>query len=346
MTRDLILRSIYAVLFLVCIAGVVMSTANRPDHTIRLGFLGSTDDEDYDGAMAFKTYVEKQTGGGIAVEVFPSGQFCGNERECIENLQTGVLDVFMTTIGGMGNLYGPGQVFDLPYVFRDDAIAECVFDGRIVPDLRDTMLDKDLGLRLMVVSNTGGWRNFATTTKPVRTPADVRGLKIRTTTAPIQQELMRQLKGNPTPIAWSELYTALATGVVEGTKNGVQDIMAMKFNENIKYITLDGHAYMGALWWYSEAGWSELTSTQQDIVAQGFEDLKEVTRRIPKEKEQSSYDAFRASGGEVFTLTKEEKDAFREATSGMRDWYAGRYGDEWIIKLDAAISVCEQAQAG
>ena len=88
-------------------------------------------------------------------------------------------------------------------------------------------------MRLMVISNTGGWRNFATTTsKQIKTPADVEArLKIRTIPAEIQQEMVRQLGGNPTAVAWPEVYTSLATGVVEGTKNGITDIMNMKFPE-------------------------------------------------------------------------------------------------------------------
>ncbi|MEL7487740.1 MAG: TRAP transporter substrate-binding protein DctP, partial [Pseudomonadota bacterium] len=194
MTRNRILNILYAVTAIGCIAGVVASAADTPPHTIRVGILGNPDDEDYDGALVLKDYVESRTNGEIAVEIFTSGQFCGNERECIENMRTGVLDVFMTTIGGFGNIYGPGQVFDLPYVFKDDRTAECVFDGPIVADLRKTVLDEDLHLRLMVISNTGGWRNFATASRPIKSPDDIKGLKVRTTPAAIILEDVRQVE--------------------------------------------------------------------------------------------------------------------------------------------------------
>ena len=341
MNRNFILNCIFALIVVGCGFGVIASAADKPDHTIRIGILGSPEDEDFDGALVLKDYVESRSNGVIAVEIFASGQFCGNERECIENIQSGVLDVFMTTIGGMGNIFGPGQVFDLPYAFKDDRIAECVFDGPIIHELRQDILKADLNMRLMVVSNTGGWRNFATTSKQIRTPEDLRGLKIRTTPAPIQQELMRQLSGNPTPIAWSELYTALATGVVEGTKNGVQDIVGMKFHEHIKFLTLDGHAYMGALWWYSEPGWQELTRDQKRIVFDGFQHLKTVTRALPMRRQIEAYESFKEAGGEIYVPTAEEKTAFQEAVSGMRDWYESQYGPEWLTKFDDAISACE-----
>ena len=343
MNKNLILNIVFVTLSVICGFGVYVSSAETAETTIRIGILGSPEDEDYDGALVFKDYVESRSNGTVQVDVFTSGQFCGNERECIENMQSGVLDVFMTTIGGMGNVYGPGQVFDLPYVFASDRIAECVFDGPIVNDLRQAVLAEELGMRLMVISNTGGWRNFGTTKKQVRTPDDLKGMKIRTTSAPIQQELMRQLGANPTPVSWAEVYTALATGVVEGTKNGIQDIVGMKFEEHIKYLTLDGHAYMGALWWFSDRNWQELPPETRRIVFDGFQHLKTVTRAIPMRKQIEAYEAFRESGGTIYVPTPAEKKEFQDATSGMRGWYSNLYGEEWLVKLDSAISACEAA---
>jgi len=155
----------------------------------------------------------------------------------------------------------------------------------MIADLRSAVLDSGIPIRLMTVSNTGGWRNFASTDAQIRTPADIKGRKFRTISAPVQQELVRQLGGNPTPVAWSEVYTALATGVVEGTKNGIQDIVGMKLHEQIKFITLDGHSYMGGLWWYSEVSWQALPPDLQRIVYDGFQELKTVTRGIIKRRE-------------------------------------------------------------
>ena len=193
----------------------------------------------------------------------------------------------------------------------------------------------------MVVSNTGGWRNFATTDRQIRTPADIGGRKFRTIAAPVQQELVRQLGGNPTPVAWSEVYTALATGVVEGTKNGIQDIVGMKLHEQIKFVTLDGHSYMGGIWWFSEATWATLPDDIRRIVFDGFQELKTVTRGIIKRREIEAYKEFTESGGSLYVPTPAEKTQFREAATGMRDWYVEQYGDEWLEKLDDAITRCE-----
>lgn len=332
---------VLALIFAATVYGGVSSQKQKADHTIRIGFLGAAKGEDYDGALVLKDYIESRTNGRIAVEIFPSGQFCGNERECIEATQSGILDVHMTTTGGLGRLYGPVQVLDLPYAFDNDVIAECVFDGPLVADLRRVILDESLGMRLMVISNTGGWRSIATASKLVRDPADLEGLKIRTIPSAIQQQLVRELGGNPTPIAWPEVYSALATGVVEGTKNSIQDIVSTKLHETLKFITLDGHAYMTAFWWYSEEAWQKLPLETQRIVFEGFQHLKTVTRAVPMRSQIADYEAFREAGGTIYVPTTEEKAKFRDAASGMRQWFADQYGSIWLEKLDTAITACE-----
>ncbi len=341
MSRNAVLTTIFVLFGLVCAFGVSQTATRASETTIRIGFLGSQDDEDYDGSLVFKDYVESRTNGAVRVEIFPSGQFCGNERECIEGLKSGILDVHMTVIGGLGNIFGPGQVLDLPYAIRDDRVAECLFDGPIVERLRTAVLKAGLNMRLMTISNTGGWRNFATTRRPIRSPEDLNGLKIRTTPAPLQQELVRMLGANATPIAWSELYTALATGVVEGTKNGVQDIVNMHFHDHIRYMILDGHSYMGALWWFSEPAWQALTPEVRRVVYDGFQHLKTVTRALPMRRQIEAYKAFRDAGGEIYAPSPEEKAVFREASAGMRAWFARTYGTEWLDIMDREVSACE-----
>ena len=340
-----LLSTAAAAAFAVGTALGVATVAKAQDFTVKIAFLGSPEDEDYDGSLVFKSFVEAQSNGRIAVEVYPSGQFCSNEGECLENLQAGTLEAYITTIGGFGNVYGPGQVLDLPYMFSSDRVAECVFDGPFVDELRTAVLGEGLPMRLMVISNTGGWRNFATVNKQIKTPADVEGQKIRTIPAEIQQEMVRQLGGNPTAVAWPEVYTSLATGVVEGTKNGITDIVNMKFQEHLKYITLDGHAYMGALWWFSEPVWQQMPDDLKRIVFDGFNHLKTVTRAFPMRRQIEAYEEFKNAGGEIYVPTPDEKKMFQEASSGMRQWYKDQYGDALLMKLDAAVSTCESSTA-
>ncbi|WP_281301359.1 MULTISPECIES: TRAP transporter substrate-binding protein DctP [unclassified Iodidimonas] len=332
---------ILAALFVIAIIGVLTSAKDQPERIITIGFLSSPEDEDYKGAAAFKAVVERETAGRVRVDIFPSGQFCGNERECLDGLGSGLLDIHMTTVGGIGRLFGAAQVLDLPYLLPNDAVAHCVLDGPMLDQLRRAALERDLGLRLMVISDTGGWRHLATANKAIHKPQDLAGLKIRSTPSAMQQELLRLFGANPTPIAWGEVYTALATGVVEGTKNSVQDIVGAKLHEALDYLTLDGHAYMAAMWWYSEKQWAMLPDQDRAAVEKGFAALKTITRRLPKEGEQHALEAFKAAGGTVITLDAEEKAAFVKAAQPLRAWYKDRYGTEWLDLLTTEIARCE-----
>lgn len=340
MTSKRILNIAFVALAALFLWGVAASRADRPEHVISIGILASKDDEDYAGAIALKEHVEIASDGRVAVKIYTSGQFCGGERECIEYLQGGVLDVFMTTFGGFGNFFPEGQAFELPYVFDGDAMAECVLDGPIAENLRAETLSRGLGLRLMTIGNTGGWRDFATVSRPVKTPDDLKGLKIRTTPAQLEQEMVRALGANPTPIAFSELYLALATGVVDGTKNSIQDIVGMRLEEHVKYVTVDNHAYMGAMWWYSEKRWQALPDELKPILAEGFLRLQRVTRETPKQRQAEAFERFAAEGGVIHAPTDEERAAFARASAPMREWYAAKYGDEWLARIDAAVEAC------
>jgi len=337
-----VMRVLLVLILAVCAVGVYNSRAERAEVTIRIAFLASSDDEDYVGAMAFKESVEAAAGGRVSVQVFPSGQYCGNERECIEALQGGTLEMHQTTFGGLAALFGPAQVLDLPYTFAGDAVAECVMDGPLLTQMGDAILDAGLGLRLMAVGNTGGWRSFATTRQRIRSPADLKGLRIRTLPSALEQEMVRELGASPTALPWSEVYYALSAGLLDGTKNSVQDVVGMKLHEHVRFLLVDRHSYMGAMWWYSEKQWRALPDDLKPIVAKGFRVLAVATREAAESRQAPAFAAFRASGGTVDEVTPEQRRQFRGATRDLREWYVGRYGREWLERLDAAVATCER----
>ncbi len=120
----------------------------------------------------FKDYVEKASNGAIAVELFIGTQLCANGTECLQGIADGSIDVFVTTSGGAAGIFPYVQVFDLPYVMRDDRVAEAVLtDGEFTRKLRDLALaDSGGAIRIMTIGNTGGWRNFANTKRRVAKP--------------------------------------------------------------------------------------------------------------------------------------------------------------------------------
>jgi tripartite ATP-independent transporter DctP family solute receptor len=343
-TKRMVLLGIYALVFVASLVGIFRSTSSTAEFTIKAAIQASTQDEDYVGLIAFKEYVEAKSGGRIQVDIYTSGQFCGSVPECISNLQQGVLEMFPSTAGGTGNFFAPAQVLDLPYLFTSDKQAICVLDGPILDKIRQEVLGRDLDIRLIGVANTGGWRNFATTNKPIRTPEDLKGQKIRTTPAEIQQELVKQLGANPTPISWAELYTALATGVVEGSKNGIQDIIGAKLQEHLKYIIIDGHSYMATLWWFSESVWQTLPSDIQIIIQDGFKKQQAAANNLVATEEENSYRIFEQAGGTIYRPSVAEKQAFKDASSNMRGWFIDKFGNEWLDVLESSVATCDAKQ--
>lgn len=344
MSNPLVLRLLLVLIVAGCVAGVLASRVERAPYTIRIAFLASQDDEDYFGAVAFKNTVEELAPGQVDVQIFPSGQFCGSERECIEALQSGVLEMHQTTVGGLATLYPRVQVLDLPYTFPDDAVAECVLDGPIVSDMGKAILADGLGLRLMAMGNTGGWRNFATTNRHIESIGDLAGLRIRTLPSAMEQQMVRELGASPMALPWSEVYGALSAGLLDGIKNSVQDVVGMKLNDHIHYLFMDRHAYMASMWWYSEVQWQRLPPELQDAVTQGFKALALETRAAAKRREAPALEEFRRRGGIAELATPAQRAELKAATTELRDWYADRYGREWLDRLDGAVAGCEGAE--
>jgi TRAP-type C4-dicarboxylate transport system substrate-binding protein len=136
-------------------------------------------DEDYDGLVVFKNYVESASNGAIEVELFIGTQLCGNGAECLAGVADGGIDIYVSTSGGASGIFPYVQVLDLPYLMADDRVAEKVLtDTEFTRTMRDMALaDSDNSIRLMTIGNTGGWRNFANTKRRVQGPADMNGLK-------------------------------------------------------------------------------------------------------------------------------------------------------------------------
>ena len=336
------------------VMGVIMAlttvTVQAADYTIRATANSNENDEDYDGLVVFKNYVESASNGEIAVELFIGTQLCSKGAECLQGVADGSIDVYISTSGGAAGIFPYVQILDVPYLMSDDRIAEHVLSGDFTRKLR-TMALKDSGnkIRLMTVGNTGGWRNFANTKRRVQNPGDMSGLKIRTVVADLPQELVRALGASPTPIPWPELFTSFQTGVVEGSKNGITDIMGMKFPDaGLKYVTLDGHAYMGALWWMNNDKFMSMPEGLRTVVADGFYQLQQATFASPKRKSIQAYADFVAGGGDLYVPTPAEKAAFKKAAAPVYDWFKSNVdgGEEVFNAFTAAVNKAEADVGG
>ncbi|UWR62016.1 TRAP transporter substrate-binding protein [Phaeobacter inhibens] len=325
-------------------AGTALS-AYAADYKIRATANSNENDEDYDGLVVFKNYVEAASNGAIEVELFIGTQLCSNGAECLQGVADGSIDVYISTSGGASGLFPYVQVLDLPYLMADDRIAEHVLSGDFTRAMRQMALeDSGDSIRLMTIGNTGGWRNFANTKRRVAEPADMEGLKIRTVVADLPQELVKALGASPTPIPWPELFTSFQTGVVEGSKNGITDIMGMKFPDaGLQYVTLDGHAYMGALWWMSNKTFMDMPEDMRQVVVDGFYALQQATFASPKRKSIQAYEDFVAGGGDLYVPTPDQKAAFKSAAEPVYDWFKSNVtrGEEIFTALTEAVAEAE-----
>ena len=327
------------------LAGSAM-TAAAQDFTIRATANSNENDEDYDGLVVFKNHVENASNGRIAVELFIGTQLCSGGAECLQGVADGSIDVFVTTSGGAAGIFPYVQVLDLPYLMSDDRVAEHVLSGDFTRTMRDMALE-DSGdtIRIMTIGKTGGWRNFANTQRRVQMPSDLEGLKIRTVVADLPQEVVKALGAAPTPISWPELFTSFQTGVVDGSKNGITDIMGMKFPDaGLQYVTLDGHAYMGAIWVMNNDKFLSMPEDMRRVVADGFYALQQATFASPKRKSIAAYEEFVSGGGDLYVPTPEEKEAFRDAAAPVFEWFQENVDGGPEI-YDALVKAVEEAEA-
>lgn len=322
-----------------------MAPAVAADYTLRATANSNENDEDYDGLVVFKQFVESASNGAIAVDLFIGTQLCSKGAECLQGIADGSIDIYISTSGGAAGIFPYVQVLDLPYLMSDDRIAEHVLSGGFTRTMREMALEDSGGkIRLMTIGNTGGWRNFANTKRRVASPDDMAGLKIRTVVADLPQELVKALGASPTPIPWPELFTSFQTGVVEGSKNGITDIMGMKFPDaGLQYVTLDGHAYMGALWWMSNDSFMAMPEDMRRIVVDGFYALQQATFASPKRKSIQAYQDFVAGGGDLYVPTPDEKAAFKAAAEPVYAWFKDNVdgGEKIFDALNAAVAEAE-----
>ncbi|MDP5219382.1 TRAP transporter substrate-binding protein DctP [Ruegeria sp. 2205SS24-7] len=322
-------------------------TASAADFTLRATANSNENDEDYDGLVVFKNYVEAASNGAIEVELFIGTQLCSNGAECLQGVADGSVDIYISTSGGSSGIFPFVQVLDLPYLMADDRVAEAVLanDSDFMQSMKQMVSDGSGGaIRLMTVGNTGGWRNFANTQKRIQTPSDMEGLKIRTVVADLPQVLVEALGASPTPIPWPELFTSFQTGVVEGSKNGITDIMNMKFPDaGLQYVTLDGHAYMGALWFMNNEKFMSLPPEMRTVVVDGFYQLQQATFASPKRKSIQAYEDFVAGGGDLYVPTPDEKAAFKEAATPVYEWFTANV-DGGQQAYDALVGSVAQAE--
>ncbi len=274
----------------------------------------------FGGIAILKNYIESRTNGEVGVEVQPG--LASNSNEGVQGLMNDSFDIFQTT-GDAASFWKPLSVMDLPYMFPDDRTAEAVMDDPVFKKaVRDGFLNAtNHKVRLMIMTNSGGWRNIATTQKKVQELSDMKGLKIRTVPSKVQQELVKALGAAPTAITWTELYTSLSSGVIDGTKNSIVDIQTANLDDSLKFYLLDGHAYMNGYWWMNNDKLLSLPEQYQAVVVDGFNAMSWYLRSYPKFAEIDAYKQFLQKGGSIYKPNTVQLAEFKNASQSVYDWF-------------------------
>jgi tripartite ATP-independent transporter DctP family solute receptor len=289
---------------------------------------------------AFKDIVEAETGGEVKVNLFPAGQL-GAERELIEATKLGTIQMCMVS-GAVAGSFKPAMVLDLPYLFSAPAVAWKVLDGPFGKELSAALL-KETGLRNLAYGETG-FRNFTNSKHVVKSPADLKGLKIRVMETPLYITMIKALGASPTPMAWTEVYTSMQQGVIDGHENPVGVILSNKIYEVQKYLTLDAHTYGTDFLLINDKFFNEkLTPEQQMIIKKAAIVAGNCGRGIQQLTSAMGVAALKEKGMEIYSPTAAERAEFKKLTQApVLEWMKTQIDPQWIEKVMKAV---EQAEA-
>lgn len=313
---------------IVCLALVAVlafgTVALAADVTIKLGHIADPKNPYAQGAQKFADLVSEKSGGSVEIQVFPSSQL-GNQRDLVEGLTLGTVDMCMTSTAVLGNFLPKIAVFDLPFIFRDRDHTFKVLDS-IGMDIAKGLEPR--GIKVLGYFENGV-RNMTNNVRPITKPEDVEGLKIRVMEQPVYIEMIKSLGGNPTPMAFGELFTALQQGVVDGQENPAAHIYTKRFFEVQKYISLTEHTYSAEPMLISMITWNKLNADQQKVLQEAASEARDWQRQLAIDLESGYWDKIRESGKSEI-LVDVDKDAFKQATKPVWDMFEDKVGADTI----------------
>ena len=281
-------------------------------------------------AEKFKELAEKYTGGAVKVEVYANSTLYKDKEE-MEALQLGAVHLLAPSLAKFGPLgVKEFEVFDLPYIFDDYEALNKVTQGAVGQQLLAKLEPKGIkGLAFW----DNGFKSFSANS-PIRKPEDLKGKKMRIQSSKVLEEQMREIKSLPQVMAFSEVYQALQTGVVDGTENPHSNLYTQKMHEVQKHMTLTDHGYLGYAVITNKKFWDGLPAEVRTQLDKAMKESTVYANQIAKEENDKSLAAVRASGKtEVYAPTAEEKAAFKKALVPVHKKMESRIGAELIQSI-------------
>lgn len=339
----LLLFSVFIALFLVACSDSNDTAANENENEeantndendgesieITAAHVVSTDATQQDMYEKFKELVEDKSDGRITVEIYPDGQL-GGEREMVESTQAGDIQISSPSVGVLENFSDALEVYDFPFIFEDRESVYDVMDGDIGKELLDDL--EESGLKGLGYSENG-WRHLTNNQGEIVKPEDVEGLKLRTMEVPMHMKFWEDLGANPTPLEFTEVFTGLQQGVVDGQENPLQLTYTSKFHEPAPYITLTGHIFDPEIVIANQDFMDGLSEADQDIINDSLDEAIGYLRELNADLDDELKEKLEEDGAEIRELSDEEHEAWVEATLPFYEKYADEVDKEQLKKV-------------
>ncbi|MFD0796543.1 TRAP transporter substrate-binding protein [Maribacter chungangensis] len=294
---------------------LIISCAKTDDtKTLRLGHGLDVSHSVHKAMVKMGEDLSTLSDGKLKLEIYPSQQL-GTERQCLELLQIGSLDMTKVSVGVLENFAPKMKVLGLPFLFRDREHSFTVLDGPIGQQLLNE--GEQYWLKGLGYYDAGS-RSFYTKDKPVNTPEDLEGQKIRVMESVTAMDMVRGLGGSPTPISWGELYTALQQGVVDGAENNPPSFYLSRHYEVAKYYTLDEHTVLPDVLLAGTYLWDKLTPEEQGWLKQAVETSVVYQRKLWLEAENEALEAVEKAGVQII---RPDKTLFSDKIKDSFDKY-------------------------
>ncbi len=265
----------------------------------------------------------QRSGGKLILEIYPSQQL-GTERECLELLQIGSLDMTKVSAGVMENFAPKMKILGLPFLFRDREHSFKVLDGSIGQQLLDD--GEQYWLKGLGYYDAGS-RSFYTKEKPVNSPEDLIGLKIRVMESVTAMDMVKSLGGSPTPISWGELYTSLQQGVVDGAENNPPSFYLSRHYEVCKYYSLDEHTVLPDVLIAGTHFWEKLSEQERKWLQAAVKVSVRYQRKLWAEAEEEALSEVQKAG---VIIIRPDKTSFSKMVGSIYDKYKN---DEVMYKI-------------
>ena len=278
----------------------------------------------------FQDIVEEKTNGDIEVRAYHASKL-GDEREALEGIRMGTIQMGTLTSGPVPGFFKPVMLFDIPYLFSSAPAAWEFFNGETAQEFKKKFR-KQTGVRILDITENG-YRHFTNNVRPIKVPADMDGLKVRTMQNPAHMAMTKALGADPTPIPFSELYMALQQGVVDAMECPVVLIHDMKFYEVQDYMVLDGHLYNPLFIFINDRFFTNLSLKHQKIIQEAAGVLAATHNGFSQEANIQGIAKLKKQGMEVSTPSTQELNKFRKlAQPAGLEFISQEIGEAWVNK--------------